>query len=261
MSASSPAGDFLNLGGKVALVTGGNRGIGLAIARDFARYGAHVAIVNRDAGSGREVADELSRSFDVPVVSFAADVSRLDEVESAVAHTLEALGQIDVLVNNAGIIFRTPIGETSPDEWDQLIAINLKGPWLLARAVGPHMIARGSGKVVNISSVMDTIALSNRTVYGSSKGGLAQLTRALAAEWAPYNIQVNTVSPGVTLTDIQKELLAEDPAAYDEMLSKVPLGRPGEPEDVAKAVLFLASEAADYITGQLLHVDGGWVIT
>ncbi len=253
------ADDFLGLTNKVALVTGGNRGIGLAISHHLARYGALVALVNRDVASGQQVAQALRDEHGVQAVAIGADVSDPHQIDHCVQSTLEAFGHIDILINCAGVINRDFIGNAGVEDWNWLIDINLRAPWLLARAVGPHMMARGSGKVVMITSVHAGTGVSKRTIYATSKGGLSQLTRTLAVEWAPHNIQVNAVGPGITRTDMIERLEQDNPEAFDELLDLVPLGRVGEPEEMASAVAFLASRAADYITGQTIYVDGGWL--
>ena len=251
--------DFLGLTDKVAMVTGGNRGIGLAISHCLARYGAHVVLVNRDTASGQHTAEMLQAEHGVQAIVIGADVSDPQQIEQCVQNTLAAFGHIDILINNAGVINRESIGDATVEDWDWLIDINLRAPWLLARAVGPHMMARGSGKVVMITSVHAGTGVPKRTIYATSKGGLSQLTRTLAVEWAPHNIQVNAVGPGITRTDMIERLEKDNPAAFQELLDLVPLRRIGEPEEMASAVAFLASRAADYITGQTIYVDGGWL--
>ncbi|MFQ5408942.1 MAG: SDR family NAD(P)-dependent oxidoreductase [Anaerolineales bacterium] len=252
--------EFLKLDGKVALVTGGNRGIGLAISQCLARYGAHIAIANRDAESGAHVAEALRAAFAVRAEHFTADMSDPAQIERAVAQTLDAFERIDILVNNAGVIGRDLIADASVADWDWLMDINLRGPWLCARAVGPHMQARGSGKVIQISSVHAATGVPKRSIYAMSKAGLAQLTRSLAVEWAPDNIQVNAVGPGITRTDMVENLRVDNPPAYQALLEYVPSRRIGEPEEIANVVAFLASEAANYLTGQTIYVDGGWLV-
>lgn len=253
--------DFLNLGGKVALVTGGNRGIGRAIAEGFAREGASVAIVCRDTESGQQVATSLSEAYGTRVVQVTADLAQPDDITRLVEETLAACGRIDVLVNNAGVINRDAALDASLEAYDELMDINLRGAWLLAQAAGRHMRARGGGgKIVNMSSMHDTLGYPNRSLYAMSKAGLSQLSRTLAIEWAADNIQVNAVAPGATHTDMVTQLERNNPAAYQAMVGAIPAGRLATPEDIANTVLFLSSEAADYITGHTLYIDGGWSI-
>jgi NAD(P)-dependent dehydrogenase (short-subunit alcohol dehydrogenase family) len=187
----------------------------------------------------------------------AADVTRPADVETLVARTLDTFGRIDILVNNAGINIRGPIEELSENDWDQVLNTNLKGPWLCCRAVAVPMKRQKWGRVINVSSVLSLISLPGRTPYASSKGGLTQLTKTLALEWAQDGINVNALCPGLFATEINTPLL-NDPATRTAMEANIPLGRWGDPVELGPAAVFLASEASSYMTGATLFIDGGY---
>ena len=249
--------ESFRLEGRVALVTGGSRGLGKSMAKALADAGADVAITSRHLDSVREAAEELAQTTGRQVLPVQADVTRPADVTAMVDQVIRTLGRIDILVNNAGINIRGPILDLSEADWHQVIETNLTGPWLCARAVGPHMIAQRWGRVINVSSIIGLVGLSERTAYAASKGGLIQLTRALAVEWAPYGITVNALCPGPIMTAIN-QAFQENPEAYEAFRRKIPLGRWGEPEDLDGAIIFLASEASRFMTGSVLVIDGGW---
>ncbi len=244
--------DFM-LNDKVAIITGGGSGIGKAIAELFAAKGARLALLGRSE-SVRETAHALgdrARHFILDVTDFARIPPTVEEI---VAH----FGAVDVLVNNAGIAFREPAEETSEDKWDLTMAVNLKAVFLLSKAVGRYFLEQGHGKIVNIASQAAVVALANHLAYCTSKYGLLGLTQVLALEWGPRGVQVNAVSPTVVLTEMGRVAWAGEPGEL--MKQEIPLRRFALPEEVAAATLFLASDAADMITGANLIVDGGYTI-
>ncbi len=249
--------DRFRLDGKVALVTGGTKGLGLAMAGALASAGASVALTGRDDAKAGEVARTLGEAEGVRTLGIGADVSKRAEVEAMVARTLDTFGRVDILVNNAGINIRRPIEQLEEAEFDQVIDINLKGPWLCCRAVAPAMKRQKWGRVINVSSTLGEVGLADRTPYCSSKGGLTLMTRTLALEWARDGINVNALCPGPFGTEINRPLL-DDPVARDAMQAKVPLGRWGDPEELGPVAVFLASDASSFVTGAVILVDGGY---
>lgn len=243
----------IDLTGKTAFVTGSTRGIGFAIAHALHKAGAKVAIVGRDRVKAEEVATKLGNG----AAGFACDVTVGSQVEAAIAETEKALGPIDILVNNAGLTRDNLILRMSEEEWDAVLAANLKGAYFTIKAVTKGMMKRRSGRIINITSVVGITGNKGQANYAASKAGLIGLTKSVAREYASRNVLVNAVAPGFIETDMTSALPEEAKAA---MLGGVSLGRPGRPEDIAGAVLFLASDLAGYITGQVLAVDGGMTV-
>ncbi len=237
----------VDLSGQTALVTGSTRGIGLALARALAAAGARVAINGRTAEAVEAVVAGIEHSVAAPF-----DVTN----EAAVAPAVEALGQVDVLVNNTGIALRRTLVDLEPDEWRHMLDVNLTSAFLVSRSVAPGMIERGRGKIVNVCSVMSELARPTTGAYAVTKGALKMLTRSMCAEWARHGIQANGIAPGYFRTDLNKELQSD--AEFDAWLrARVPAGRWGDPVELGGAVVFLASSASDFVNGQLLIVDGG----
>lgn len=249
--------DRYRLDGRVALVTGGTKGLGRVIAEALAQAGADVAVSARDGEAAGRVADEIAAATGRRAVGMPADVAIAAQVEAMVARTLDSLGQIDILVNNAGINIRGPIEDLDEAAWDAVIDTNLKGPWLCCRAVARHMKARKWGRVINVSSMLGEISMPGRSPYASSKGGLTLMTKTLALEWARDGINVNALCPGPFATEINTPLL-NDPAARAQVEANVPLGRWGDPVELGPAAVFLASEASSFMTGATLFIDGGY---
>ena len=243
------------LDGKVALVTGASRGIGHAIALGLAGAGADVALAGRDEATLRPVAEEIRESLGRRALCLPLDVGQTDQHAEAARKVIGELGQIDILVNNAGINVRKPTMEYTPDEWDQVLDVNLKGAFFLAQEVGKHMIERRQGKVLNISSMTAYLGLPTVPAYTASKAALQQLTRLLAVEWAEFNIQVNAIAPGWISTELTAAV--KETPRYQWVLNRTPAGRFGEPYELSGAAVFLCSPAADFITGQTVAVDGG----
>lgn len=243
----------IDLGGKVAFVTGSTRGIGRAIAVQLHQAGARVAVVGRDAARAAEVAASLGAG----TVGVACDVANAAKLEAAIAAAEQALGPIDILVNNAGLTRDNLMLRLSEDDWDSVLAANLKGAFLAMRTVTRGMMKRRSGRIINISSIVGLTGNKGQSNYAASKAGLIGLTKAAAKEYASRGILVNAIAPGFIETDMTASL---PEAARNVLLGDIALGRLGRPEDVAAAVLFLASDLANYITGQVLVVDGGMVI-
>jgi NAD(P)-dependent dehydrogenase (short-subunit alcohol dehydrogenase family) len=253
MPAAAPPFD---VAGKVALVTGAARGIGRACALALAEAGADVALGLRDAASGAPLAAAI-RALGRRVLSLQMDVTRRDQIAGAVADAERAFGRIDILVNNAGIGPPAPAEEVTEEAFDRTLAVNLKGTFFVSQAVGRVMIERGGGRIINLSSQAGFVALPTESVYCMTKAAIAHLTKCLAVEWAPHGINVNAVAPTFIRTPGTAKWL-EDEAFHADLLSRIPVGRVGEPVDVAGAVVFLASPAAAMITGATLMIDGGW---
>jgi len=240
---------------QVAIVTGAGQGIGRAIAKTLAREGATVVVNDIDLEKATKVAEEI-KSQGGQALPVKADVSKGDEVNNLVEKTLESYKRVDILVNNAGIAKLTRLLELTEAEWDRTMNINIKGQFLCSKAVIAHMIKQERGKIVNVASLAAHIGAPGLAAYGASKGGVVQLTKALAVELGKFNIMVNAVSPGLTMTDLIKSAVKDRPD-FIEGMDRIPLRRAAEPEDIANAVLFLASSESDYITGQVIIVDGG----
>ena len=240
---------------QVAIVTGAGQGIGRAITLTLAREGATVVVNDIDLEKAEKVAEEVSAQGG-QALPVQADVSVGDEVNNLVEKTLDSYKRVDILVNNAGVAKMTRLLELTEAEWDRTMNINIKGQFLCSKAVIAHMIKQERGKIVNIASLAAHIGAPGLAAYGASKGGVVQLTKALAVELGKYNIMVNAVSPGLTLTDLIKSTVKDRPD-FLEGMDRIPLRRAAEPEDIANVVLFLASSESDYITGQVIIVDGG----
>ncbi|MDA8218587.1 MAG: glucose 1-dehydrogenase [Dehalococcoidales bacterium] len=249
--------DKLKLDGKVAVVTGASHGLGQGIAVALAEAGANLVLAARGESQLRETEGAIlacgRRALVVPT-----DVKDRRQVHNLVDRGLGEFGQIDVLCNAAGINRRSPILELSEQLWDDILDTNLKSVFLVSQAVARHMISRRRGKIINIASLTSVIGIENIAAYGASKGGVVQLTKAMAVEWAKYRINVNAIGPGYFHTPMTDPVFA-DPERAAWIRNRIPFGVTGVPEDLAGAAVFLASDAADYVTGQTLYVDGGWL--
>jgi len=242
---------LFDLTGRRALVTGSSRGLGLAVARGLARAGATVVLNGRDPATLRTTADTL-RAEGLSVEEAAFDVAD----EEAIRRTIPSLGPIDILVNNAGIHRRGPLTDLSTEDWDAVLRTNLTSAFLLGREVARGMIERRRGKIINTCSVMSEVARPTIANYAAAKGGLKMLTRAMAVEWGPHNIQVNGIGPGYMRTELNRPLV-ENPEFNQWICGRTPLRRWGDPEELAGTAVYLASPASDFITGQVIYVDGG----
>jgi gluconate 5-dehydrogenase len=252
MSAPNP---LFDLNGRTALITGSSQGLGFAIARGLAQAGAAIALNGRDE-TRLAAAAEVLRAEEARVTTAAFDVNDGAASASAVAKLEVEFGPVDILVNNAGIQRRAPLAEMTEQQWREVIDTNLTSAFLVARAVAPRMIARGSGKIINICSVMSEVSRPTIGNYAAAKGGLKMLTRAMAVEWAKHGIQSNAIAPGYFVTELNKALVAN--GDFNKWIcGRTPAGRWGQPEELAGAAIFLSSRASDFVNGQILTVDGG----
>jgi NAD(P)-dependent dehydrogenase (short-subunit alcohol dehydrogenase family) len=246
-----------DLGGKAALISGASRGIGRAIALALAEASADVALAARSVEALEHVADE-ARAFGRRAVVIPTDVSQVEQVRAMVERTVETLGRIDILVNAAGVGARKPTVDLTEADFDQVYDANIKSVTFACAAAGRYFVEQRAGKIINIASLTTTIGLPGRSLYGPTKGAVGQLTRALAVEWGPYGVCVNAIAPGWIDTQLARPVLV-DPKFRADIVKRTPLGRVGEPEDLGGAAVFLASSASDFVTGQILYVDGGFI--
>lgn len=250
------AEELFDLTGKIAVVTGGSRGIGRAIALEFAKHGADVVIADVLIRESEQTCAEILELGRQAIV-VKTDVSRKREVERLIRRTIVKFGRIDILVNNAGIYRTGAVEGLSEAEWDSVIDINLKGYFLCSQAAGKEMIKQKSGNIINISSVAGLGGFANSEAYCSSKAGIILLTKSLAVDWAKHNIRVNAICPGAIKTAMTDPLMKDK--AFQQMIAqRTPLGRVGRPGEIASGALFLASKASSYVTGQAIAIDGGW---
>lgn len=250
-----------DLTGKVALITGGNTGIGLAIAKGLAEAGASVVIADRNpanADAAKAALAAVTAASNSRVLSLTADVTDKAAVAAMTAAALKEFGRIDILVNNAGISLSAPPEEMPLENWQTVIDVNLTAPFVCAQAVYPAMKRQGSGKIINIASVLSNLGAGQAANYAASKGGVLQLTRSLAIAWAPDNIQVNAILPGWIDTDLTKRAKEIRPELHERILARVPAARWGKPEDLAGVAVFLSARASDFVTGAAHTVDGGF---
>ncbi|UOF90292.1 SDR family oxidoreductase [Fodinisporobacter ferrooxydans] len=247
---------FSELKDQKVIVTGGSKGIGRDIALAFARLGAKVAITGREETALQTAVEEM-RQYQPDSFYIIADMQKVESISNMIEEAAACMNGLDVLINNAGINIPKPALEVTEDDWDRILDTNLKGTFFCAQRAGKHMIAQGRGKIINIVSQMAFVGYKNRTAYCSSKGGAVQLTKALSVEWAPYNIKVNAVAPTFIETELTRTML-QDQEFFNDVIQRIPLGKLAQPSDVTGAVLFLASDLANFITGETIKVDGGW---
>jgi len=250
--------DLFNLQDKVAIVTGGNGGIGKGIARGLASVGANLVIAARNEAKTTEAVHDIQKEFSTRVLGLKIDVRQEEQPRILAAKTLEAFGRIDILVNNAGINIRKLPQDYTAAEWDEVLETNLRSAFLCSQAVYPTMKTAGGGKIINIGSMTSLFGGAKLAPYGASKGAVVQLTRSLAVAWAPDNIQVNAILPGWITTNLTRQAQIDMPGLKERVVARTPVGRWGKPDDLVGAAIFLASPAADFITGIALPVDGGY---
>lgn len=248
--------DLFSLEGKAALVTGGGSGLGQAIAIGLSSAGAAVAVSGREAAKLSATVDAISKAGG-KAVAVTMDILDSDSVNEAVSRTVEEFGKIDILVNSAGVHLKKETLEVSDEEWSRVIETNLTGSFRVCRAVGTQMRVQGSGKIINIASLGSFVALKDAAAYTSSKAGVVLLTKNLAVELAPYNIQVNAIAPGVFRTALNSKVLVGE--RLERILANTPMRRLGVPEELAGTAVYLSSRASDFVTGAVIPVDGGFL--
>ena len=248
-----------DIANKVAIITGGGIGIGRAITLEFSRAGADVTIASRNLGNLEKVAKEVD-SLGKRCLAVATDVRIPEQVDNMVRRTVDEFGRIDILVNNAGVSFLCPVEELTPNGWDAVVDINLKGTFLCSKAVGKVMIQQKGGKIINIASMAGVYGAPTMAHYAAAKAGVINFTKSLAAEWGKHNIFVNCIAPGLIETEGVKTQMKLEPERVKETLERtVAVARYGQPEEIAYTVIFLASEASSFITGETVEVEGGYI--
>lgn len=254
---SLPGIKLFDLSGRAAIITGGSKGLGFAMAAGLASAGANIMLVNRNEAEGKQAATELESQYPIKAISFSADITDQDQAEAMATNAMQVFGKIDILINSAGINIRGGINEVSLEDFNKVLAVNVTGTWLACKAVTPFMKQQGKGKIINLASTLGLVGLSNRTPYTSSKGAVVQMTRALALELASFNINVNAICPGPFLTEMNVPI-ADSPETKNFILGATALARWARMEEIQGAALLLSSDASSYMVGSIVVVDGGW---
>ena len=251
--------NLFNLSGKVALITGGNKGIGKGIAKGLGLYGAKIVIAARDKPVSKQTCEELS-TLNIETMSLEIDMTDQSQINPLVSEVIHKHGQIDILVNNAGTALRSSPEDITNKDWQYIMDLNLNSVYWLSKEVYPHMKSQGSGKIINIGSMYSIFGSGVVPSYSTTKGGIVQLTKSLAVGWAKDNINVNAILPGWITTNLTSGMPKNDPERYRKVSERIALGKWGIPEDLAGAAIFLASSASNYITGSSIVVDGGYSV-
>jgi NAD(P)-dependent dehydrogenase (short-subunit alcohol dehydrogenase family) len=252
--------DTFRLDGKTALVTGGTKGLGTAMARALAQAGANIVLCSRHGDEARQAAREIAESSGRRAAGFEADITRGDSVARLAADIRDQMGSVDILVNNAGCNVRKPTAELTEEDWDFVVDTSAKGSFLCSKAFMPAMIERKWGRVIMMGSIMSFVSLPGRAAYATAKSALLGLARTLALEGAPHGVTVNLICPGPFETPMNRVLM-NDPEAYKAFLAKIPLGRWGQPDELGGLAVFLCSPAGAFVTGTSIVIDGGWTAT
>jgi len=247
----------MKLKNKIAIVTGSGRGIGKSTALELAKEGAKVVVSDIDIKECQNVCDEIKK-IGSDAIAVKCDISKKSDVDAMIKKIMQKFQKIDILINNAGVVLMKPFVEMTEKDWDFVLDINLKGVFLCTNAVAKQMIKQKSGKIISVASIAGEVGFMNTSAYCASKAGIINLTRELAMELSPHNINVNAIAPGVIATKMTEDML-KDKKTKEVLLASTPLGRVGQPEEIGKAVVFLASDDSNFITGHTLVVDGGWL--
>ena len=248
----------MKLKGKVAIITGSQRGIGYGIAEEMAKEGANIIISDLDLSGCKKASEQLAKKYKVESLAVKCDISKKEEVENLIRQTLKRFKRIDILVNNAGVVRFGPLLQKTEQDWDFTLDINLKGTFLCTQAAAKQMAKQKQGKIISIASIAGFVGFDNISDYCASKGGIINLTRELALELSPLGINVNAIAPGVIHRPMIRSML-KDKKQRAGLLAQTPLGRVGQPKDIGRAAVYLASSDSDFVTGHTLVVDGGWL--